>query len=191
MTILSPRFTSWALRPAEQLILWIKSSGKIIRVLHVQDCDAAATLRNLGPKPPAPPPTSIGVRAVMQGNRGHDTSPERAIRSAIHARGLRFRKQVSPLPGLRCRADFIFPKERVAVFVDGCFWHGCPIHGRRPTRNSEYWQDKFARNRARDERNNVVLAENGWAVIRAWEHEPVDKVAARVQAEVLRRRGNT
>jgi DNA mismatch endonuclease (patch repair protein) len=124
----------------------------------------------------------------MQGNRGRDTGPEVAVRSELHRRGLRFRKHRAPIPGLRCQADIVFPIERVAVFIDGCFWHGCPEHGRRPSANGAYWSAKIERNRARDARNDVLLEQAGWAVVRAWEHEPPGSVASRVQATVARRR---
>jgi DNA mismatch endonuclease (patch repair protein) len=111
-----------------------------------------------------------------------------AIRSALHQQGLRFRKHAIPLKGLRCRADIVFPRERVAVFVDGCFWHGCPEHGRRPKTNPAYWDAKIARNAQRDSRNNALLQEAGWEVVRVWEHEPVETAAARIEALVRRLR---
>jgi DNA mismatch endonuclease (patch repair protein) len=123
----------------------------------------------------------------MQGNRGRDTSPEVRLRSVLHRRGLRFRKHVAPLAGLRCQADLVFPGARVAVFVDGCFWHGCPVHGRTPRSNTDYWQAKIERNRRRDERNNGLLAEAGWTVVRVWEHEDPALVADRI-AQVVGRR---
>ena len=133
----------------------------------------------------APPtPSSPTVRRVMQGNRGKDTAPELAIRAALHARGLRFFKHRRPLPGLSCEADIVFPTTRIAVFVDGCFWHGCPEHGRRPATNREYWTTKIERNVARDRRNDQALRSEGWTVIRVWEHETVAIAADRI-AEVL------
>jgi DNA mismatch endonuclease (patch repair protein) len=131
--------------------------------------------------------TVESVRTIMRGNQ-RGTRPERAIRSSVHRLGLRFRKDCRPIPGLRCEADIVFSRERIAVFIDGCFWHGCPLHGHVPQRNSAYWQAKIARNQQRDARNAAALVEAGWAVIRAWEHEnPVD-VAARVEACVMERR---
>jgi DNA mismatch endonuclease (patch repair protein) len=118
----------------------------------------------------------------MQGNRAQDTRPEVAVRSAVHALGLRFRKHVAPLRGLRCRADLVFARQRVAVFVDGCFWHGCPAHGVSPTTNSSYWQAKLGGNVDRDRRNEVALADAGWTVVRIWEHEDAREAALRVAA---------
>ena len=111
-----------------------------------------------------------------------------ALRSALHRRGLRFRKHPKVLPGLRCRPDLAFPTEQIAVFVDGCFWHGCPEHGTTPKTNSAYWQEKFERNRVRDTRNDAALAAAGWAVVRVWEHESTQEVAGRVEAGVRSRR---
>lgn len=84
----------------------------------------------------------------------------------------------------------MFPGPRVALFVDGCFWHGCPEHGHRPKRNSQYWAAKIERNLARDRRNDSALAEAGWLVVRAWEHERPDDVAERVAVVVTDRRRN-
>src|SRR5262249_31140988 len=122
---------------------------------------AAATL----PSVPSPPPaSSAGVRAVMQGNRSRDTQPERALRSSLHRLGLRFRKNGRPLPGVQLEVDVLFPTEKVAVYVDGCIWHGCPQHGMRPSTNRQYWESKIARNVARDRRNDELLRDVGWLV---------------------------
>ncbi|MFK0101404.1 very short patch repair endonuclease [Streptomyces sp. NPDC091040] len=129
--------------------------------------------------------SSEAVRASMRGNRGKDTGPELRLRSLIHREGLRYRVSARPLPDLRRTADLVFTKARVAVFVDGCFWHGCPEHHRpATTRNPEFWRDKIEVNRSRDEETNRRLSEVGWTVIRIWEHEdPVD-AAQRVIALV-------
>lgn len=121
----------------------------------------------------------------MRGNRRVDTAPEVAIRQALHAVGLRFRKDyqlVTPLA--KTRADIVFARQRVAVFVDGCFWHGCPEHCRLPQRNREYWEAKISRNQERDRGLNAALEDAGWTVIRIWEHEPVDVATERVRAAV-------
>jgi len=90
------------------------------------------------------------VRARMQRQRTRDTGPERALRRLLHARGLRYRVDSQPLPRLRRRADLVFGPAKIAVFVDGCFWHGCPEHGQRTTNaNQTYWTEKVARNHAR------------------------------------------
>lgn len=120
----------------------------------------------------------------MQGNRAQDTRPEVAVRSAVHALGLRFRKHVAPVAGLRCRADLVFSRQRVAVFVDGCFWHGCPDHGVSPATNSSYWQAKLGGNVDRDRRNDAVLDEAGWTVVRVWEHEDPQAAARRIVSAV-------
>src|SRR5437868_14001783 len=103
------------------------------------------------------------VRARMQRQQTRDTQPELAIRRLLHAAGLRYRVDAAPLPTLRCRADVVFGPTKVALFVDGCFWHGCPDHGARPTRaNPSYWADKIRRNRERDRRTDELLKEVGW-----------------------------
>ena len=116
----------------------------------------------------------------MQANRGRDTGPELDLRRLLHAAGLRYRVTYAPLPGVRCRPDIVFTRAKVAVFVDGCFWHGCPEHGTRPRANREYWDDKIARNRARDRRNNAAFEAAGWRVMRFWEHVPANEAAAAV-----------
>lgn len=121
-----------------------------------------------------------GVRASMRGNRGRDTGPELRLRSLLHARGLRYRVSTRPLAELRRTADVVFPKARVAVFVDGCYWHGCPEHHRPATRNSEFWRQKIAENRRRDEETTRCLNEAGWTVVRSWEHEEPENVVTRI-----------
>jgi DNA mismatch endonuclease (patch repair protein) len=119
----------------------------------------------------------------MQGNRKRDTRPELALRSELHRRGLRYRVDVRPAAGLRCRADIVFGRKRVAVFVDGCFWHDCPEHGTSPRTNAPYWSAKIARNVERDRFNETELSAAGWTVIRVWEHEsPVDAADRIVRA---------
>lgn len=124
----------------------------------------------------------------MQTQRRRDTSCEIALRSHIHKLGLRYRVDARPLKAWRRRADLVFASAKVAVFVDGCFWHGCPSHGTLPKANSEWWEAKLARNQARDAETNATLAAAGWAVIRVWEHEdPVtaaQKVASLVRARI-------
>lgn len=111
----------------------------------------------------------------MQGNRKRDTRPELAVRSELHRRGLRYRIDQKPLKGLRCKADIVFRRQKVAVFVDGCFWHGCPDHGTSPKTNAAYWSAKIGRNMERDRLNDAALSKAGWAVVRVWEHEmPAD-----------------
>jgi DNA mismatch endonuclease (patch repair protein) len=113
-----------------------------------------------------------------------DTSPEVALRQELHRRGLRFRLQVK-VPGSRRRTiDIAFTRAKVAVFVDGCFWHGCPEHGTSPMANGEWWAQKLAGNRARDVDTTEVLATAGWQSIRVGEHENASEAADRVQQVV-------
>jgi DNA mismatch endonuclease (patch repair protein) len=128
--------------------------------------------------------SSERARAVMKGNRRRDTTPELAVRRLVHATGLRYRVDWPPIPGLRRRADLVFAKARVAVFVDGCFWHGCPEHGTTSKSNAQYWEEKINNNRLRDADTNQRLGTEGWTVIRAWEHEDAAAVADRVVAAV-------
>ncbi|MEW2587974.1 very short patch repair endonuclease [Streptomyces virginiae] len=122
--------------------------------------------------------SSPSVRAVMRGNRSKDTRPELRLRSLLHKQGLRYRVGTRPLPDLRRTADVIFPKPKVAVFVDGCYWHGCPEHLRESRKNAEFWSSKIEGNRTRDAETDRLLGEAGWTVVRVWEHEdPVDACA--------------
>ncbi len=123
----------------------------------------------------------------MRANRGRDTGPELALRRAVHARGLRYRVNARPLPGLRRTADLVFRRARVAVFVDGCFWHGCPEHHTVAVTNGGFWADKVTKNRARDRDTDSRLTEAGWLPLRIWEHEPVDAASDRVARAVRAR----
>jgi DNA mismatch endonuclease, patch repair protein len=123
----------------------------------------------------------------MQRQQQRDTAPETALRSALHRQGLRFRIHY-PLAGLRRRADLAFPTEQVAVFVDGCFWHGCPDHGTEPKANAAWWREKIAANVARDRDTDARLEETGWLVVRVWEHEPLNDSVSRVMDAVNARR---
>ena len=108
----------------------------------------------------------------MRGNRKVDTGPEVRLRSAMHRAGLRFRKaRMVEVDGLRVRPDVVFPRQRLAIFVDGCFWHSCPQHGTSPRANTAYWIPKLERNFERDRLVNTALATAGWSVLRVWEHE--------------------
>ena len=118
----------------------------------------------------------------MQANRRSDTKPEVVLRSALHGMGYRFRKDFAlKLDGTRVRPDVVFTRRKVAVFVDGCFWHVCPQHGRQPTVNEWYWSPKLQRNVERDRRADAVLMAAGWRVIRIWEHEPLDVAVGAVK----------
>jgi DNA mismatch endonuclease (patch repair protein) len=121
----------------------------------------------------------------MQANKGSDTKPELALRSELHRRGLRFRKDLRlVLGGVRVRPDVAFTRAKVAVFVDGCFWHSCPEHRTTPKANAGFWAAKLSQNHVRDRLQDQVLQDAGWAVVRAWEHEAPAAVADRVEALV-------
>ncbi len=121
----------------------------------------------------------------MQGNVRRDTAPELRVRRLLHAQGLRYRVD-APLPfDRRRRADITFPRARVVVFIDGCFWHACPEHYIAPKSHPEYWSPKIAANRARDAETTARLAVDGWTVLRFWEHEDPDRVADTIVAAVV------
>lgn len=124
----------------------------------------------------------------MQAIRNKDTKPEQLIRRLVHAQGLRYRLHARPLPDLRRTADLVFRPAKVAVFIDGCYWHGCPEHYVRPRTNSGFWSEKVARNIARDRETNEHLIAAGWLVLRFWEHEPSDLCADKIAATVIARR---
>jgi DNA mismatch endonuclease, patch repair protein len=119
----------------------------------------------------------------MRAIRRTDTKPELALRKALHGRGLRYRKDYRiDLDGARVRPDIAFTARRVAVFVDGCFWHGCPEHGSKPAANTWYWEPKLDRNVQRDRAADAALGQAGWRVVRVWEHETLDAAVAAVMS---------
>ena len=125
----------------------------------------------------------------MQSNKSRDTKPEKALRSAVHALGLRYRVSAKPLAGLRRTADMVFPTAKVAVFLDGCFWHGCPQHHTVASANAKFWADKVEGNRTRDRDTDERLAQAGWVSVRVWEHEDPVEAADRVREIVRARQG--
>jgi DNA mismatch endonuclease, patch repair protein len=131
--------------------------------------------------------SSAATRATMRANRSRDTKPEMILRRAVHAMGLRYRVSVRPLPGFRRTADLVFKGAKVAVFVDGCFWHGCSDHHVPARSNAAFWAEKARRNRERDADTNARLASAGWIVLRFWEHEDL-RAAAETVAQVVRER---
>ncbi|MFB7616006.1 very short patch repair endonuclease [Kitasatospora sp. NPDC056181] len=135
--------------------------------------------------------SSAGTRRSMRANKGKDTRPELRLRSLVHAAGLRYRVSARPLAGLRRTADLVFPGVKVAVFVDGCFWHCCPEHGTTPASHQKFWSDKLNRTRERDIETNRALKEAGWTVIRIWEHTEPEVAAETVVATVGAARGRT
>jgi DNA mismatch endonuclease (patch repair protein) len=117
----------------------------------------------------------------MRANTRRDTKPELALRRELHTRGWRYRVDAPVLPGLRRRADLVFTKLKVAVFVDGCYWHACPLHGTQAKANATFWRDKLAANVARDRDTDRRLEEAGWRVVRVWEHEETAVAVAAVE----------
>lgn len=126
----------------------------------------------------------------MSRQNRRDTAPEVAVRRILHAGGLRYRVNV-PVPGMPRRTiDIVFPRAKVAVFLDGCFWHGCPQHATSPKANAEWWRTKLDKNMARDAETTEHLTQEGWTVLRFWEHEAPEDVAAAVRTAVtLERHG--
>jgi DNA mismatch endonuclease (patch repair protein) len=178
----TPRYEGTAV-----LLIGVMSPIALIRNLSSVS-DANRTSGSVTPSVTAnsqtPPPSSLGAQATMRANRRRDTRPELALRRELHRRGLRFRVDFAPLAGVRCRADIVFTRSRVAVFVDGCFWHSCPEHGILPKANGEWWREKLEGNVSRDRRNDRALLDAGWHVIRVWEHDSV-QAAADVVCETL------
>ncbi|MFD8000615.1 very short patch repair endonuclease [Streptomyces mirabilis] len=121
-----------------------------------------------------------------QGSR--DTAPEIAVRRLLHRAGLRYRVNV-PVPGMPRRTiDIVFGKAKVAIFLDGCFWHGCPVHATHPKANAEWWRAKLDKNMARDRETTDLLRSAGWTVLRFWEHESAEDVARRITAALTSER---
>lgn len=135
-----------------------------------------------------PAPLDGTVQRRMESQRRRDTRPELSLRRELHARGLRYRLDRSPLVGMRSRADIVFGPSKVAVFVDGCFWHRCPLHGTVPKNNRDWWIEKLGKNVARDERIDGELRAAGWLPVRIWEHEDPLTAAAHVEELVRSRR---
>ncbi|MEU9688704.1 very short patch repair endonuclease [Amycolatopsis japonica] len=124
----------------------------------------------------------------MSRQKSRDTKIEVDLRRALHAAGLRYRVHRRPVQGVRREADIVFGPSRVAVFIDGCFWHGCPEHATWPKTNADFWRTKIETNRRRDLDTDRKLAEAGWLVIRIWEHEALTTAAAKIHEAVQQRR---
>jgi DNA mismatch endonuclease, patch repair protein len=137
-----------------------------------------------------PAPSSEEAKRRMQRTKQRDTAPELVLRKILFHMGLRYRVDRKPLPELRRRADIVFASIKVAVYVDGCFWHGCPQHATWPKQNAEFWRDKIETNRRRDADTDRQLTESGWLVVRVWEHEDAEEAAARVAAAVAARQSH-
>ena len=121
--------------------------------------------------------SSEGARSTMRANRRRDTKPELRVRALLHANGLRYRVDSAPGSDRRRRADIVFTRARLAVFIDGCFWHGCPEHFVSPKSNADYWVPKIETNRRRDLDTTAQLESEGWTVLRYWEHDDPQSVA--------------
>lgn len=132
------------------------------------------------PSSPRPVPKNPATASRMSRQAREGTGPEVELRRQLHRRGLRYRLNAKAEPTLRTKPDIVFRKARVAVFVDGCFWHSCPEHSTAPQHNGAWWHDKLARNVERDRRQDKALKAAGWEVIRVWEHEDSALAAERV-----------
>ncbi|MFD6062546.1 very short patch repair endonuclease [Rhodococcus wratislaviensis] len=132
------------------------------------------------------PATDPATSARMRAQRRRDTAPELALRRELHRRGVRYYVDRAPMKGVRRRADLVFPRRKVAVYVDGCFWHSCPQHATFPKNNAQWWAEKLAGNVTRDRDTDTRLADAGWTVVRVWEHENPAVAADRVQEALLR-----
>lgn len=150
-------------------------------------------LVELGPKEVSlsswrPPASSEASRRSMKAVPRRDTTAELAVRQRLHRRGLRYRIDWVPLPGTRRRADVVFRSLRIAVFVDGCFWHACTTHGSRPKANADWWRQKMEGTTRRDRETNEMLLQAGWIVVRIWEHVAPDVAAEVVELVVINAR---
>ncbi|MGA4668902.1 very short patch repair endonuclease [Propionibacteriaceae bacterium Y1923] len=128
------------------------------------------------------PPDLAWVHRRMVAQKTRDTTPELALRRALHAAGHRYRVNVKVPGAPRRTIDIVFTRQKLAVMVDGCFWHGCPVHSVAPKHNAQWWAEKLARNVARDAETTALLEEAGWTVLRIWEHEDPASALAAVQA---------
>lgn len=120
----------------------------------------------------------------MSGTAQRDNSRERSLRSELHRRGLRFRLHRKLIEGSRRTVDITFPLQKIAVLLDGCFWHGCPKHGTWPKNNADWWREKIETNVRRDRDTNLRLKKAGWTVIRIWEHEDIRAAATRIERTI-------
>jgi DNA mismatch endonuclease (patch repair protein) len=134
-----------------------------------------------------PRASSRAVRERMRSTPQRDTPAELRVRRLLHAMGLRYLIDARPLQDSSRRADIVFRRAMVAVFIDGCFWHGCPKHGTWPKTNEHFWREKILANRARDSDTSVRLRQRGWLVVRVWEHEDPTRAAERVARRVRAR----
>lgn len=130
-------------------------------------------------------PSSPAALHRMKAVRRSRTKPEKLLCKALDELGLTYETDAQPLPESARKADILFRQGRVAVFVDGCFWHGCPLHGTQAKANAGFWREKIERNRERDTDTNRRLIEAGWIVVRIWEHDDPASAASKIQ-QILR-----
>ena len=135
----------------------------------------------------APAPSDLSTALRMRRQRQTDTACELAVRRLLYSCGLRYRIDCRPEADLSRRADIVFRSAKTAVFIDGCFWHQCPLHWQAPKRNASWWTKKISANAYRDRQTSNLLECKGWLVIRAWEHENPNTIARRI-AEAVRQR---
>jgi DNA mismatch endonuclease, patch repair protein len=133
-----------------------------------------------------PPASSISALKRMKSTRQHDTAPELDLQALFRDINIEFETNAFPIAGFRRKADILFRDDKIAVFIDGCFWHGCPIHGTWPKENANFWRNKILENQARDRDTNIKLMDGGWKVIRVWEHEDMSKVSQLIIDELGR-----
>lgn len=126
--------------------------------------------------------TDSATRARLSRQRQAHTKPEMALRWELHRRGLRYFVNRPPISGQRRRADIVFPRKQLAIYVDGCFWHSCPQHGTTPKNNAAWWSQKLAGNVSRDRATDTALLAAGWRVVRVWEHENVKTAADLIES---------
>jgi DNA mismatch endonuclease (patch repair protein) len=150
-----------------------------------EPCTTAKPVGRRSPGVDYPVPSSPAVSAKFRRQARRDTAPERALRRHLHRNGLRYRVDIAPLASLRRRADVVFTRQRVAVFVDGCFWHGCVVHRSWPKTNAQWWKDKIEANQRRDRETDDRLVRSGWTVVRVWEHDAPERAAGFVTATVV------
>lgn len=134
-----------------------------------------------------PKPSSEAALRRMQSAKPRDTAPEKAVRFALHRKGLRYRIDIRPIKEFNRRADIVFRSVKVAIFVDGCFWHGCPKHGTQAKANAEFWKTKIRQNQERDIGTSEYLKKAGWKVIRIWEHQDPNKASKKIYKIVRNR----
>ena len=131
--------------------------------------------------------SSPAVRRSMIGNRSRDTSPELQVRRYLHSVGLRYRVDARPIKDWNRKADIVFSRAKLAVFIHGCFWHGCPEHYKQPKTNVEYWSGKIGRNVERDVETLERLSAEGWSAIVLWEHADLEREAKKLAIRVRKR----